>query len=151
MRKNAFTMIELIFVIVIIAILAVVAIPKLSATRDDAKVARMSQMIATGATEIASFAVAKGTIEDDLSRMSHSVESLVNMGEAVVHTETKSVDFIMGSDNPCITMQVDDGLLDANLSVVLEPFPTSSICESLTNLFDTSDYPIPLRGQRVAK
>jgi len=36
--KKAFTMIELIFVIVIIGVLAAIAIPKLSATRDDAKI-----------------------------------------------------------------------------------------------------------------
>ena len=47
-------MIELIFVIVIIGILAVIAIPKLSATRDDAKVAVELNNIANCISDIAS-------------------------------------------------------------------------------------------------
>jgi len=49
LSRNAFTLIELIFVIVIISILAIVAIPMLQVTRDDAKISvslnEVSQLI----------------------------------------------------------------------------------------------------------
>ena len=140
-------MIELIFVIVIIGILAVVAIPKIMATRDDAYVAQMSHTIATAATEIASYAISQGTIEDNLSAMSQAIAVLVARGEA---TEgNKTVDFKMGQTVDCIHMQVDDGIMDANLSVTLSPMSLDRKCDTLQSIFDTSRYPIPLRGPRL--
>lgn len=58
--KNAFTMIELIFVIVILGILAAVAIPKISATRDDAKVASEVNNAAIVLQNLAAEFTAKG-------------------------------------------------------------------------------------------
>ena len=45
--KNAFTMIELVFVIVVIGILAMIAIPKFSATRDDAVITKAKTTVAS--------------------------------------------------------------------------------------------------------
>jgi len=60
MRRSGFTMIELIFVIVILGILASVAIPKLAATRDDAKMAGAATEINVAVSEIAAFYAASG-------------------------------------------------------------------------------------------
>ncbi|MBU0631942.1 type II secretion system GspH family protein [bacterium] len=60
--KSAFTMIELVFVIVILGILAAIAIPKLAATRDDAKIAKGATELATAVADIASYYTAQGTL-----------------------------------------------------------------------------------------
>ena len=60
MKKQAFTMIELIFVIVVLGILAAVAIPKFSATRLDAQIAK-------GRGEVAS--IRSGIVSERQSRL----------------------------------------------------------------------------------
>lgn len=60
MKKNAFTMIELVFVIVVLGILAAIAIPKFSATRTDA-------IIAKGRSDVAS--IRSGIINERQSRL----------------------------------------------------------------------------------
>jgi len=80
--KQAFTMIELIFVIVIIGILAVIAIPKLSITRDDAKNVVELNNLANCITDIASSYTSK-SIEDNNTQSCSDLEcSIIDLGSS---------------------------------------------------------------------
>ena len=146
--KYAFTMIELIFVIVILGILAAVAIPKLSATRDDATIARMSQVISVSVSEIASYAVARGETLNDLSLMSNGISSMVARNEATLDQANKAVDIIMGNRANCVRIALVASAEDENLTVTLGAAGDNR-CDALQNIFDSAVFPIAVRGAQV--
>jgi prepilin-type N-terminal cleavage/methylation domain-containing protein len=62
MKRSGFTMIELIFVIVILGILAAVAIPRLAATRDDAKISKVATDISTLVSDVSAYYTGSGSM-----------------------------------------------------------------------------------------
>ncbi len=145
--RQAFTMIELIFVIVILGILAAVAIPRLSATRDDANVVRMAQSINQAMVEIAVYATANGKVEDDFTLMSNHLENLERNHEAVLEPSKAIIKF--GHIQDCLTIEVNS---TANMEVLMMSFGDNQndvLCAPLQKMFNLQDYPMKLRGNTV--
>lgn len=176
MRRSGFTMIELIFVIVILGILAAVALPKMAATRDDAKAASMKTDVGTAINAIPAWyqgqkdaVIANGMAIDTNTWVKDS------SGEAYTWTES-------GASNACITISVCDcnstncnpagaetttnvadgtftlfptlkitqgGVSDINGTVTITETNHGTVCDILWNDMGLSEQTIRMGGSRV--
>lgn len=118
MRKG-FTMIELIFVIVILGILAAVAIPKLTATRDDAQIARAASDVSTAVQDIASYYTAQGSFNgwDDMTNVQ------LNTGDGTTASTDGNVTayYKVGSTNQCISFDLNTSTLTVGSNTATGP------------------------------
>lgn len=148
MKRKAFTMIELIFVIVILGILASVAMPKLVATRDDAENVKLAHSVMAGASEIASYAIAQGKTEDNLSVMSNILSGLVMNGYAS-EPSLRHINVKAGNITNCVIMAVDVTGGTEILSLSYGSASGDSKCLNLQRIIDIADYPMVLKGVQV--
>jgi len=145
-------MIELIFVIVILGILAAVAIPKLAATRDDAKISKMATDVTTAKNEISSYIIATGTVdfsggEATFEAASNTMKELNDAGTVTYANDTAS--FLNPDDTTetCLTMQVNDSNTSNVQIVVTEVSTASAICAGVNGLVKEGN--VTVAGSRV--
>ena len=148
-NRYAFTMIELIFVIVILGILSAIAIPKLAATRTDAEVSKFAQNIMTSISEISSYAMSQSETEDNLSKMSYSIASLEEAGEADINTSDKSAKIHFGGILDCVKVQVETDSSDDNMTIKFGDANGNGKCLQLQSAVKTVKYSMKLRGTSV--
>ena len=131
MKRSGFTMIELIFVIVILGILAAVAIPKLAATRDDAKVSKGASELATLVSDLGAYYTAQGAFS--------SLDQMTNVKMSDVSTDMSGgIDTYYQVNNVnCIKLNATDtAAADGNFTLSWESGNTTAVCKGIAAAAD---------------
>lgn len=135
MKRSGFTMIELIFVIVILGILAAVAIPRLAATRDDARIATKVQEATAVVSEIGAYYTAHGTFATVAQmtnvQLSDSASAENTNGGTKDLNSTNTVYLTDGKGVGCISYgTAANGSPEGNLTVI-SLTRSSTICTAI--------------------
>ncbi len=130
MKRSGFTMIELIFVIVILGILAAVAIPKLAATRDDAKISKALSEVSTLVSELGAYYTAHGQFSSTLSDMTNvkdaNYTTAFSNGHGVITYYTPDN---TGNDEACVTLDVNNS--GGTLTVAAVSGASGNVCQGV--------------------
>lgn len=129
MKRSGFTMIELIFVIVILGILAAVAIPRLAATRDDAKIAKGAQEVSTALTDMGAYYTANG----ELNVSTGTVTNVALDAASIAYGTAFYYEQPSGTD--CVSYTVTS---DGNITVAF-PSSTDTVCQGIQTAGAASD------------
>jgi len=130
--KKAFTMIELIFVIVIIGILASVAIPKLAATRDDAKISSIISDAKVTLGDLQTYYTSRGNVYWKTENILQATNVLLDTACGTPVTSATLISpntFVLcNEDVVCLTFET---INEGNLTVTDGTETSDSICEAV--------------------
>lgn len=135
--KRAFTIIELVFVIVIIGILSAVMVPRLMATRDDAKIAVSLSEVGRLVSEITIYYTSNAYFDEKLSNMISIKDANYTTGWDTV-TQSGTITYYTPKNRtgiePCMTISLKNE--DGNMSISNVLGQHENVCRGLQKIDD---------------